>query len=95
MTDNVHNEADSDLNRAAAVIRDFILNSLVRDTSASLTLEMPLRHEGLLDSMRLLELLTFIETSFDVRLPDYFGTSPHCVSVASIAAYICREGSKR
>jgi acyl carrier protein len=92
-TSSTHAGGAYDQTLVAAVVKDFIVNNLVRDPSAVLALHTPLRDAGLLDSMSLLELLAFIETTFDLRLPDYFGSSTDCVSVASIALYVCRATS--
>jgi acyl carrier protein len=94
MTTKRSNDSEPDINLFGAMIRDFIITHIVGDPSAKLDLNTPLRETGLIDSLGLLDLLTFIETTFDLRLPDYFGDTPDCRSVATIACYVHSETTK-
>ena len=50
-------------------IRDYILREyLPGESPANLTDETPLRTSGILDSMATLNLVTFIETTFDIMI---------------------------
>jgi acyl carrier protein len=61
-------------------IRDFVVQELPWNGGERLTDDYPLIQRGVVDSMDILRLVTFIEREFRVRiqdeelLPEYFGT---------------------
>lgn len=71
----------------AASIRDYIRDELNVGDGGSLTDETPL-WGGVIDSVGLMSLITFIEERFGVEIDDEELTSTHFGTVSNIAALV-------
>lgn len=76
----------------AASIRDYIRDELNVGEGASLTDDTPL-WGGVIDSVGLMSLITFIEENFGVEIDDEELTSTHFGTVSNIAALVDRKVS--
>jgi acyl carrier protein len=70
-------------------IRQFILaNFLVSEDTANLKDDTPLRTSGVLDSVATLQLVTFIEEQFGIRVEAHEASIENFDSIDNIAAFI-------
>jgi acyl carrier protein len=76
----------------AASIRDYIRDELNVGDAASLNDDTPL-WGGVIDSVGLMSLITFIEERFGVEIDDEELTSTHFGTVSNIAALVDRKVS--
>ena len=74
----------------AANIRDYIKSELLMDDDTQLRDDTPL-WGGVLDSVGLMQLITFIEERFEIEVDDEELTSAHFGTVANIAALVDRK----
>lgn len=72
-----------------AIVREYISRELVRDASV-LPLEnsTPLLDSGILDSLSLLRLVTFIQDQFGIVMDDLDVVPEHFADVNAICAYL-------
>lgn len=72
-----------------AVINEFISRQLVHDPGLlPLGNETPLLETGMLDSLALLRLVTFVQDQFRIRIDDLELVPEHFASVDAICAYL-------
>jgi acyl carrier protein len=76
----------------AASIRDYIQSELMMGEETSLGDDTPLGG-GVLDSVGLMQLITFIEERFEIEVDDDELTSAHFGTVGNIAALVDRKVS--
>lgn len=74
----------------ATNIREYILDELLMGDESSLRDDTPL-WGGVIDSVGLMQLITFIEERFAIEVDDEELTSAHFGTVASIAALVDRK----
>ncbi len=74
----------------AASIRDYIKTELLLDDDTQLSDDTPL-WGGVLDSVGLMQLITFIEERFEIEVDDQELTSAHFGTVQDIAALVERK----
>jgi acyl carrier protein len=74
----------------AASIREYIQSELLMGDESSLRDETPL-WGGVIDSVGLMQLITFIEERFEIEVDDEELTSAHFGTVANIAALVDRK----
>ena len=73
-------------------IRDYILREyLPGESAANLTDETPLRTSGILDSMATLNLVTFVEQTFDVTIDAHETGIDQFDRIADIAALVAQK----
>jgi acyl carrier protein len=73
-------------------IRDYILREyLPGESPANLTDETPLRTSGILDSMATLNLVTFVEQSFDITIDAHETGIEQFDRIADIAALVAQK----
>ena len=53
-----------------AILADYIKNELIRDHKAELDENEDLLGAGILDSLRILQLVAFIDNTFGIAIPD-------------------------
>ena len=76
----------------AASIREYIQSDLLMGDESSLRDDTPL-WGGVIDSVGLMQLITFIEERFEIEVDDEELTSAHFGTVGSIAALVDRKVS--
>ena len=70
-------------------VRQYICDNFIyRDEDASLSESVSLVESGIIDSMGVLGLVTFLEDQYEVRIPDEDVTPENLDSIQRIAAYI-------
>jgi acyl carrier protein len=74
-------------------LRRYIANNLMDADDTALSDDANLLGDGLIDSIGIMSLLTFIENEFDVRVPPEDVTIEHFASVNTIHAYLERRRS--
>jgi acyl carrier protein len=74
----------------AASIREYIQSELLMGDESSLRDDTPLGG-GVIDSVGLMQLITFIEERFEIDVDDEELTSAHFGTVANIAALVDRK----
>jgi len=74
-------------------IRAYVITEFLDNDGAKLTDDTPLFDLGVLDSFRILRLLTFADREFDVRLPLEDVSIGDMKDVASIAGLVTRRSS--
>jgi acyl carrier protein len=73
-------------------IRDYILREyLPGESAANLTDETPLRTSGILDSMATLNLVSFVEQTFDVTIDAHETGIDQFDRIADIAALVAQK----
>jgi acyl carrier protein len=78
---------EEDLMDTASAIREYIQTELIMSRDASLRDDTPL-WGGVLDSVGLMQLITFIEERFEIEVGDDELTSSHFGTVGGIAALV-------
>jgi acyl carrier protein len=66
----------------------FIRTNLLRDPNAPLTVDESLIDRGVIDSMGLIQILSFVETSTGVRVPDHMVVPDNFESVSAIVELV-------
>jgi acyl carrier protein len=74
----------------AASIREYIQTELLMGDDSSLRDDTPL-WGGVIDSVGLMQLITFIEERFEIEVDDEELTSAHFGTVANIASLVDRK----
>lgn len=70
-------------------IRDFITHEILHETLAStLGDDDPLVESGIIDSLGVMTLLSFIEEKFSIKVPDHALTPENFASISMIAALV-------
>jgi acyl carrier protein len=71
-------------------IQSYIVDEIMRgrDDGAALELDYPLIEERVLDSMDVQRLVAFIETRFEIRVPDEYLLPDNFASVRAIAKMV-------
>ena len=71
-------------------IRSYIMDEIMRgrDDQTALELDYPLIEERVLDSMDVQRLVAFIETRFEIRVPDEYLLPDNFASVRAIAKMV-------
>lgn len=76
----------------ASEIRAFVIeNFLFGDTSATLTEDMSLIENDLVDSTGILELVAYLEDHFGIAVADAEIVPANLDSISAIAAYVARK----
>ena len=71
-----------------ARILDYIKTELLADDQLDLTADDDLLGSGLISSMAIFRLITFLEETFTVRIPPEEMTIDHFMTVNAMAAYV-------
>ena len=71
-----------------ARILDYIKSELLADDQLDLTADDDLLGSGLISSMAIFRLITFLEETFSVRIPPEEMTIDHFITVNAMAAYV-------
>jgi acyl carrier protein len=78
-------------------IRSYIVDEIMRgrDDQTALELDYPLIEERVLDSMDVQKLVAFIETRFEIRVPDEYLLPDNFASIRAIAKMVSelRQGA--
>jgi acyl carrier protein len=77
----------------AATIRRFIIENFLFNDSNTLADDTPFLESGTMDSTGVLELVSFIEESFDIAVADEDLIPENLDSIGRVAAYIERKRS--
>jgi len=75
-------------NAAGSAVRQFITRHFSQARTRLLADEDSLLESGIVDSLGVLDLVTFIESEFNVRVADEDLTPEHFNSISRIVAYI-------
>jgi acyl carrier protein len=73
-----------------ARLADFIRLNVSRNPARAIGADTPLVSSGLVDSLSLVKVLTFVEDEFHVVIPDEAATAEAMDSIASIVALMDR-----
>jgi acyl carrier protein len=77
---------------AKDVIRQFILSTYLSGESwNNLRDDTPLQTSGILDSLAMLQLVSFVEQRFDIELDIYETSAEHFDRIEEIAACVARK----
>ena len=69
----------------------YIKETYVLDSSRELPLDKSLVEEGILDSYAVIELVSFLERQFKIRIPDEDITKENLGSIHKMADYVLRH----
>lgn len=72
----------------AAQIMDFVKKELLRGRKADLRPEDDLLNSGILDSLSILQLVTFVEKHFGIQVPDEDVVYENFHSIAALSNYL-------
>jgi acyl carrier protein len=72
------------------IVKDYIRRELMNDAAGDLDESENLLASGVIDSLGILRLVSFVEEKFDVEVPDEDVTIENFQSVESIAAFVTR-----
>jgi acyl carrier protein len=76
------------------VVRDFLRNELGRDTSA-IGRDQSLLESGTLDSVSVMQLVAFLESTYGITVPDEDMTPDNFDTIAAITAFVERRQAER
>jgi acyl carrier protein len=71
-------------------LQHYISHNILKQPDFSFSDDQPLISSGLIDSFRLVELSVFIETEFNVKIPDHLITPEHFDTMNLIIQTIVR-----
>lgn len=74
-----------------ARVRSFITDNFDYRTDVTLSATDSLMESGLVDSMGVLELITFLESEFGIRVPDADVLPENLDTIANIVAFVDRK----
>ncbi len=77
-----------------ARIREFIINNFMFGTSNGIKENTSFLGEGIIDSTGVLELVTFIEETFDIKVEDEELLPENLDSIENLAGFLQRKGIK-
>ncbi len=84
---------DEDIRTA---VREFLLDdALAGEDPANLTDDLPLRTSGIIDSMGVIRLTSFLEQRFAIRIDAHEAGVDNFDSVAAIIAFVARKRKER
>ncbi len=75
-------------------VRKYIVDNIMMASDDNLADEASLLQLGILDSTGVLELITFIEDSFGIKVEEQEMLPENLDSLKGIAAYVARKGGK-
>ncbi len=75
-------------------VRKYIVDNIMMASDDNLADEASLLQLGILDSTGVLELITFIEDSFGIKVEEQEMVPENLDSLKGIAAYVARKGGK-
>lgn len=70
------------------VLMEYIKNDILRNRNAKLNEDDDLLSSGILDSLGILQLVSFIEKTFGIRIPDEDVVFDNFQSVSAMTAYL-------
>lgn len=73
-------------------ILTYIRDNYVTDSSLDLPMDSSLIEAGILDSYAIVELVTYLEAEFDIRIPDEDLTKEKFGSINKMAKYVALKG---
>jgi acyl carrier protein len=76
-------------------VRQFIIENFYISNPAEVADDTLLVTAGLVDSTGMLEIVTFLETEFGIRIADHETTPENLESIARIAAFVVRKQGER
>ena len=76
------------------VVRDFLRNELGRDASA-IGRDQSLLESGTLDSVSVMQLVAFLESTYGITVPDEDMTPDNFDTIAAITAFVERRQAER
>ena len=76
-------------------VRQFIIENFYISTPEEVADDTLLVTAGLVDSTGMLEIVTFLETEFGIRIADHETTPENLESIARIAAFVARKQGER
>mgnify|MGYP003530684363 CR=1 FL=1 len=78
-------------NAAAHEVETFIRQTFVHDPRTTLTPDTPLLDSGVIDSTGVLEVVAFIEKTFNIHVADEDLVPANLDSISRIAAFVARK----
>ena len=76
-------------------VRQFIIENFYISNPEEVADDTLLVTAGLVDSTGMLEIVTFLETEFGIRIADHETTPENLESIARIAAFVARKQGER
>jgi acyl carrier protein len=76
-------------------VRQFIIENFYISNPAEVADDTLLVTAGLVDSTGMLEIVTFLESEFGIRIADHETTPENLESIARIAAFVARKQGER
>ena len=72
-------------------VRDFVISNFLFGDAGSLQDDVSFMESGIIDSTGILEMVTFLESKWGVRLQDHEMVPENLDSVSRVAAYVARK----
>jgi len=71
-------------------LMDFVKNEIMRNSNAKLDLDTDLLGAGILDSLGILQMVSFIEKTFNISVPDEDVVYDNFMSINTLVKYLQR-----
>lgn len=72
-------------------VRQFIIENFIFEDDGSLTAETPFLENGIVDSTGVLELITFVEETYGIKVEDHEIVPENLDSIGNIASFVERR----
>jgi acyl carrier protein len=76
-------------------LKNYVANTLLQGQDGGLDAETPLLEWGVLDSLRMVTLMSFIEKEFAVKVPDEEMVPDNFVNLRALAEMVARLAQKK
>ena len=77
------------------ILRDYVVDSFIKDNGAQLDDDFSFIDEGIIDSVGVLELVAFLETTFHIRVEDEELVPNNLDSINRLVAYVESKLTKK
>ena len=77
------------------ILRDFVVDSFIKDNGVQLDDDYSFIDEGIIDSVGVLELVAFLETTFHIRVEDEELIPNNLDSINRLVAYVESKLTKK
>ncbi len=72
------------------LLKDYITNEIMRNRNAQLSDDQDLINEGIIDSLGILQLVAYIDKTFDIEVPDVDVIYENFYSINAMLRYLQR-----
>lgn len=85
----------TDEQKTRKIIRDFVIDSFIKEDAAKLDDDFSFIDEGIIDSVGVLELVAFLETTFHFRVEDEELVPTNLDSINKLVTYVESKIAKK